>query len=147
MALETHMIDIAAGKVTKTNVTGIRKVLNARARFDRNLLVSSTAPVVSHDKIDAALDALGRNPPRVVGELHDTGLKQLQSRRYRKQLSSVADIVADIVEFRLVGFETVGRHELHHTPIYSARDSKGRSFTFINLPWQSGGNGPEVISY
>lgn len=140
-----HMDAVSHGEVTKTNVIGMRKAINARERRDAGCSVSSTCPDVPHHAIDAALDMLGHGNVRVTGELHDSGLAQLQSKRYRKQLASVAEIVADIKEFRLMGFEMIGTRIAQATPIYRAIDSKGQGFNFINLPWQSGGNGPELI--
>jgi hypothetical protein len=89
--------------------------------------------------------ALERCQPKVVGELHDSGLKLLQSPRYRKRLEQVADIIANLDCFRLIGFSF--HDNWHVTPVYRAIAKDGRKFTFTNVPWQSGGNGPEVDPY
>jgi hypothetical protein len=119
--------------------------LLADARRSSGWSTSSTAPKMTSDQVWDLVEAIEDARPRVTGELHETGLAQLQSRRYRKQLASVADLVADIVEFRLVGFEMTGRRGEYAVPRYRAIASNGKGFDFINIPWQSGGNGPELV--
>ena len=145
MSFSVHMQAIKAGEVTKTNVIGIRMALNADARRESGWSVSRTAPKMTGNEVWSLVEAIEDARPRVTGELHETGLAQLRSRRYRKQLASVADLVADIVEFRLVGFEMIGRNGEYATPRYRAIASNGKGFDFINIPWQSGGNGPELV--
>lgn len=55
-------------------------------------------------------------------------------------------ILAGLSHFKLVGFDTIGRRGDMYTPVYRAYDTQGRSFPFRNIPWQSGGNGPEILS-
>ncbi len=145
-AFETHKAAILAGEVSKTNVVGLRKHLNAYERKASGWSVSRTAPEMSFEDCEWLFTALADIKPRVVGKLHDTGKALLQNKRYRKQLASVADIVADLSHFKLVGFDATGRHGEAYTPVYRAYDTQGRSFPFRNIPWQSGGNGPEILS-
>lgn len=142
---DVHLAAIRSGEITKTNVIGIRKALNADARRGYGYSNGRISPKVTPDEIGKIGDMLRNHQPRVVGELHETGLRQLQAKRYRRQLASVADIVAGITSFHLVGYEMVGNRGLYATPLYEARDAKGRAFRFINTPWQNGGNGPEIV--
>lgn len=139
-----HMAAIQSGQITKTNVIGLRKILNANARRVRGYSVSSTCPKYTPAEVEALERALARRKPRVVGRLHETGLKLLQSKRYRKRLAPVAAIVAKLDSFRLVGFDMID-HDMHAIPIYEARAGR-KAFVFRNVPWQAGGNGPEIIT-
>lgn len=141
-AFDKHIAAIKSGEVTKTNVIGMRKTLNAADRRYNGWSVGSTAPNVPQTKINAALAALEINPPRVVGDLHDSGVKLLNSPRYRQRLAHVKPIIDSLASFHLFGFAEVGDI---YVPIYIARARDGREFKFINIPWQSGGNGPELI--
>ena len=146
-AFQAHLDAIAAGEVTKTNVIGLRKLMTLAAKYDNGWsLTKSERKRLDAADINEADDALHRVRPRVTGDLHDSGLAQLRSKRYRKQLASVADIIADLQSFHLIGFEMIGERGVYATPIYEARDSKCRAFAFINIPWQAGGRGPEVTA-
>lgn len=146
-AFQAHLDAIAAGEVTKTNVIGLRKAVTTDAKERAGWRVSSTSlKDVSPRDLGAMLDALRDKRPRVTGGLHDSGVKQLQSRRYRKQLEAAADVIADIQSFHLIGFEMIGHRGVYATPVYEARDRKCRAFAFINVPWQSGGRGPEIVA-
>jgi hypothetical protein len=85
-----HLQHIQTGQVTKSNVIGIRKALNALSR-PHWASKSATAPKIDWPAMDAILSALDEIQPCVIGDLHDSGLKQLQTKRYAKQLASVAD--------------------------------------------------------
>lgn len=155
-AAQRHLAAIKSGEVTKTNIIGIRKALNHVARLEARLSGNrcSVTPAEARE-IESAIAA---HRPRVVGELHDSGLKLLRSPRYRKRLESVRPGIDALESFRLVGFEFID--SLHVTPIYAAwahvPPVKGRdpfppgatyeAFKFRNVAWQSGGNGPEIIS-
>lgn len=138
-----HLDAIRSGAVDRSNVIGIRKALNMAARRSLGLSGSRTAPKATDEELELLVDLLAEHRPRVVGELHDSGIKQLTDKRYRRQLQSVADVVDNLAGFRLVGFEYLGRDGLYTTPVYRAEGANGGSFAFINVPWQSGGNGPE----
>lgn len=145
MSFKAHIDAIAQGAVTKTNVIGIRKALNANTRRENGWSTSQTCPKADHHQIEHAIDLLAEREPVVVGELHTTGMKQLRDRRYRGKLKDVLPIIDDLQHFKLVGYEMNGHNGEQATPIYRAVDSRGRSFKFINVPWQSGGNGPEIV--
>lgn len=137
-----HLTAIESGSVTKSNVIGLRKAFNHRARLAQGL--SGNRCNVTRAEADSLSRALETNAPRVAGELDESGRKLLLSRRHAKRLAPVADILADLAGFRLVGFYWTD--SLHCTPIYRAESNDGRSFDFINQSWQSGGNGPEIIA-
>ena len=142
--MNKHLDDIKAGTVTKTNVIGIRKAINADERRARGYSVSSTCAKLSSSDVAALERALADHEPRVTGELHDSGLKLLRSPRYRKRLESVADIIEHLDSFHLVAFDRIGQAGLYSVPVYRARGA-GRSFLFRNIAWQSGGDGPEIV--
>jgi len=138
-----HLAAIHSDNVTRSNVIGLRKLLNATARKESRLSVSCTSPDVTPEQAYWLQEAVERDQPRVTGELHDSGLALLRSKRYAKRLAPVADIIAAIDHFCLSGFEWLDSY--HCVPVYLAKASDGRSFTFRNVPWQSGGNGPEIL--
>lgn len=144
-AFETHIAAIASGTVTKTNVIGIRKSLNGYERIRQGWSPNRIAPI-TEDDVEQVETLLADIKPRVAGELHDSGKAMLQNKRYRRQLESVSEIVSDIDHFRLVGYDYIGKYNDNAIPVYRAYDTKGASFPFRVIPWQSGGNGPEIVS-
>lgn len=140
-----HLAAIHSGEVTRTTVIGLRKAINADARRSMGLSVSSVAPKLKGRELNLIEHALREQRPRVVGQLHDTGLKLLRSPRYKKRLARVRDIVDNLTSFHLVAFDRIGRHDLNCVPVFEARGGEGRAFIFRNIPWQSGGEGPEVL--
>ena len=143
---DAHIAAIRSGSITRTTVIGVRKAITACNKRRDGWGVSRTQADISPAQCDTACDELRRVRPVVCDELHESGLAQLRNRRYRRQLEAVADIIADIQSFHLIGFELIGHRGVYATPIYEARDSQCRAFSFINIPWQAGGNGPEVLS-
>lgn len=143
MSAAYHLAAISSGFVSKKNVGGIRKMINAMQRIDAGYSVGSTAPKITSAQLVAIERALLIHKPRVVGELHDSGLKLLRNPRYAKRLAPVARIIATIDHFELVGFNPVGNSGC--TPVYRVQSPDG-AFTFQNITWQSGGDGPEILS-
>ena len=142
---EKHLAAIKAGVITKSNVIGLRKALNQTARHDAGWSVSRNATILTAEQCEALFDALAEHKPIVSGELHESGVKQLTARRYRNQLKAYADVTADIQRFRLIGFEAIGRCGEYYVPVYQAENTAGARMPFINIPWQSGGRGPEIV--
>jgi hypothetical protein len=141
---QKHLSAITAGEVTKSNVIGIRKAMNHVARLRAGW--SGNRSNATALDVSRMVEALRMVEPRVVdGALCASGLKLLQSPRYAKRLAPVADIIAALDTFRLVRFDPIG-DGLHVIPIYRATATDGRSFLFRNIPWQSGGNGPEIVT-
>lgn len=145
--LQRHLDAIRAGVVTKTTVIGLRKALAADYRRAYGYTTSSVAPTASPAQIDECLEALRTLRPRVDAELHASGLALFASKRYRKQARSVLGEALDtgIVDFRLVGFDEPfsGRF----VPVYEVTAGSGHRAVYRCIPWQSGGSGPEPLSW
>lgn len=155
-ATEKHLAAINAGTVAKTNIIGIRKAL---AHVDRiRAGWSGNRSNATSEGADALEYALKLHRPRVVGELHETGLRVLRSPRYAKRLADFADSIAALDHFRLIRFD---RDNYGHgdfiVPVYAAWSKippKGdamdggtyEAFRFRVVSWQSGGNGPELVN-
>lgn len=144
-AVQTHLDAIHSGFVERSNVLGIRKILNANWRKSRGYSVSRTSAKINSGDVRKLQHDLELAKPIVRGALHDSGLKLLRSKRYRKRLEPYADMIAEIVYFRLIRFDAFGQNGSHHVPVYRAVTRYGDGFTFRNIPWQSGGDGPEIV--
>lgn len=138
-----HGRAICGDAVTASTVRGLKKIFNAQWRKDRGYSVSVVAPNVTAEEAATLRELIAERMPRVTGELDASGRKLLQSRRYAKRLAPVAGIIADLARFHLIGFDEINSG--NHVPIFRAFDSRGRHFTFRNVPWQSGGDGPEIL--
>ena len=140
--LERHLAAIRAGEVTKSNVAGLKRALNAQARRELGYSVSSTAPKPCDP---AALQREVRErQPRVVGTLHDSGVKLLRSPRYAKRWNAdQRETIAQLDHFLLVDFVW---DRLNCQPVYKAVARDGGAFSFFNVPWQSGGDGPQLFA-
>lgn len=144
-AAKKHLDAINSGKVEKTNVIGIRKALahvdRIRAGYSGNR--SNATP----EQADALEYALRLHRPRVMGELHDTGLKVLRNPRYAKRWTPWQQKAIDAADhFRLVRFDREGNSAL--VPVYAVWSKvppKGdaldggtyEAFHFRNIPWQT----------
>lgn len=74
--------------------------------------------------------------PLVCGDLHESGLRVLQSRRYAKRWTDEQRaIIADAAAFRLVRFDWLD--SLHCNPVYQVETADGRAFCFRVVPWQT----------
>lgn len=131
-----HLAAVKSGEITKSNVIGIRKAMNAYERKASRYGTSRCQPEWTGQQVTEIERALDLHRPLVTGELHATGLALLQSPRYRKRLESVAGIVAALDHFRLVRFDYLD-NGLHRVPVYQAIARDGRRFTFRNIPWQT----------
>ena len=143
--IEKHLAMLRSGVVDKTTVAGLRKALNALERRERGYSVSRTSTCMTEGERDYVDMLLIDKKPKVVGALHDSGVALLRNKRYARQLAGVKHVVDDLQEFRLVEFQYVGQYMDKVTPVYRAINSHGEHFDFTNLPWQSGGNGPQVL--
>jgi hypothetical protein len=143
--IQRHIAAIQSGAVERTNVIGIRKALNADARARAGFRNGTTSPKINDNALAELMFELDRTRPRVTGDLHDSGLKLLRDRRYAKRLAAYADIIEWPSHFELWGWEAFGRRGEYHVPIYRLVGQNGGAFKFYNVPWQSGGNGPEII--
>lgn len=142
-----HLATIKGGTIDRGTVTGIRKMISASVRASMGWSVGGGQAKAPLEDVQAVLDAItAKRGPLAVGDLHKGGLAVLASKRNRKALADVADIAPDVVTFRLVDYELQGRAGEYFVPIWRAETSDGRRFDFLNIPWQSGGNGPEVFN-
>jgi hypothetical protein len=143
---QTHLAAVQAGSVERGNIIGIRKAFNAFERRCLRLSTSSTAPKWTADQVTEMDRALADVEPVVTGPWHDSGAKQLRSPRYAKRLERVRDVIADPdMRFQLIAYDRLGTHGLYSVPVYRVCGG-GRSFFMRNIPWQSGGDGPEIVS-
>jgi hypothetical protein len=139
-ALQKHLDAIKSGEVTKTNVIGIRKAIN---RVERLTDFTPDTDDLLND-VFAIVEALVKYKPRVSPDLHASGLKLLLDKRNYKHVDVVGHLLDDIDEFRLVAFDRHGPRWQYSVPFYEVVTKSGKSFGFRNIPWQSGGKGPEV---
>lgn len=133
--LERHLAAVESGVVTKTNVTGIKMLLNAAWRADRGY---SSRLKVSSDDVRPIVEAIDRVRPIVAGELVESGRKLLQSKRWRGRFTDRQReiIAADDLQFRLLRYDDVGQGNATNIPVYMAESSIG-CFAFRNIPWQT----------
>jgi hypothetical protein len=142
---QKHLNAIRSGFVDRSNVIGLRKLINASERKAAGYSVSVTACAVDWHDLDLIEDALADCKPIVTGALHDSGLALLRSPRYAKRLHYQQGFIARIHAFRLVRFDRIDAYNRVTVPVYRCEDATGSHlFTFRNIPWQSGGNGPEI---
>lgn len=143
-AYQAHMAAIVAGEITKSNVIGIRKLLNGANRRANGWTVGACTPLGTLDQAYALVEAIREHKPKVTGELHETGLTLLRNRRYHKRWSYTQQLEIDqCCGFRLVDFESFN-NDAYHVPVYQVMTPTKAAFNFYNIPWQSGGNGPVV---
>jgi hypothetical protein len=142
-----HMKAICGGEVTKSNVIGLRKAFNHVERLKRGWSGNRSAVTIEEaDKLRAELE---RHQPRVVGELHESGLKLLRSPRYKKLWTPhQAAAIEGATFFRLIGFVLID--STHYAPAYRVFTKAGPAFAFYHVPWQAalGGQaeaGPHVL--
>jgi hypothetical protein len=144
MSFQKHIDAIASGEVTKTNIIGLRKAMNATVfphLYCKRLAASSDLI----EQVYLALAMIDRDNPKVVGDLHDSGVKTLQNKRYAKRLAEYQDVIEWPSHFELCGFDKIGAYGQYVVPIYRLTGQNGGTFKFMNIPWQSGGNGPEIV--
>jgi len=154
-AMQKHLKAITSGTVTKTNMIGIRKAINHIERLNNRW--SGNHIAATYDEVSAVEQALHDHRPRVIGELHDTGIKLLQSPRYRKRWQPWQKLAIDAIDhFRLARYDRIGQYGEYSVPVYEVwaktppkgdvvDGSSYQAFSFRNIPWQSGGNGPEIV--
>lgn len=142
MTFDKHMSAIRH-TVTKSNIIGIRKALNAFERSQRRYSTSCTSPNWTFTRVQACLSAVLRVQPVISGEWHDSGVATLKRAltRYKGRFNAAhARIIGDIWHFRLVDWHC--EESLHWYPVIRCVAGDGTYFDFINIPWQSGGDGP-----
>lgn len=131
--------------VTKSNIIGMRKAINAFERNRRGYSIGATAPEWSYSMVRALHEDTARYAPVITGDWHATGIATLQRavKRYPDRFNAYcAAVVADIWYFRLVDWHC---ERLQHYPVIRAVARDGTHFDFYNIPWQSGGDGPKIV--
>jgi uncharacterized protein YcfJ len=131
-AMQRHIAAIESGNVTKTNVIGLRKAVNHVARLAGGW--SGNRSNATREEVNVALATLERCKPMVRGDLHASGVRLITDKRYKTRLESVADKIAALQGFSLVGFEEV--RDCQYVPVYLAYGNAG-TFRFYSVPWQS----------
>jgi hypothetical protein len=145
-AFRRHLRAVKSGTVEKTNIIGMRKLLNGAARRAAGLSTGMTTPLGTEEQAQQLLSAIHDREPRIAGELHESGLAVLRNRRYAKRWTEEQrEIIEALDHFQLLTFDRFGRYDQHAYPVYRAVAKNGESFAFRNIPWQSGGNGPQVV--
>lgn len=133
--LEKHRTAVMAGVVSKANVTGIKKLINAAERREQGYSTSSTAPKATVTETLELRRLIAEREPAVAVDLHASGLKVLRNPRYAKRWNERGRAIIDrLSSFRLVGFDIVGHGNA--VPVYRAISRLGPSFIFRNIPWQ-----------
>jgi hypothetical protein len=146
-----HMAAIEAGEVTKSNVIGIKKAINAAERRAHGWSVGSTAPRATVGETLALRRRLMEREPRVLGELHESGAKILRSPRWRRRFNEAQlGVIERLDHFALAGFDRLGPRGEYAVPVYRAKATTGQSFLFRNVPWQTADvlkiqSGPVVV--
>lgn len=133
--MNRHLTAIESGIVTKSNVIGLRKALNADYRRSRGYSESLTAPKLRGTELAAIMNRLGECKPIVDQALADSGIALLTDKRYRKRLERVAHILPRVSFFRLIRFDDI--KDGHFVPVYRACTPSAESFVFRNIPWQA----------
>lgn len=143
---QKHLDAINAGRVFADNVAGLRKLINASERKARRWSIGATACAVSLDELAEIEEAIGERHPRVEGALHMTGRDILKNPRYAKRWGDhERAVIENFSHFRLVRFDRICTNGIHCVPVYAVHSRAGGVFYFRNIPWQSGGDGPEIV--
>lgn len=138
-----HMASLQSGQISRSNIIGLRKAFNADAQRPYQ---GRTSSKINSAHVEAYWQAISDYKPEVTGDWLESGKAQLASKRYRSRWNPrQAAIIADIATIQLVGIDWIDNR--HCTFIYRATGRNGDTLTYINTPWQSGGNGPTVESY
>lgn len=141
-----HLEAINRGFVTRSTVIGLRKAFNAYERNRLGWSIGATAPLWSRPDLDAVAEAIEQAQPPVAKDdpLHAGGLAVLRNPKYEKRWTPAQrQIIGDLDRFELVRMDYFDH--VHTVPVFRAVASWGGSFLFRNIPWQSGGNGPEIV--
>ena len=141
-----HLAAIKSGQIDRGTLIGIRKLVSSSTRAAYGYRVGGGQAKAPLEDVESVLAAIMERKPRAVGTLHASGLAVLANKRNRRKLELVADIVPDVVMFQLVDYELRGRAGESFVPIWRASTADGRGFDFLNVPWQSGGDGPEILN-
>lgn len=142
---ENHLAAIKSGKIERGNIIGLRKLINAGERDARGWSIGRTSAVVGLADLDKIESAISEHHPTAVGELHAGGLAVLRNQKYKGRWNDLQRRVIDgASRFDLLRFDRIGSNGVHCVPVFRVINRDGESFVYRNIPWQSGGNGPEI---
>ncbi len=147
--IDRHRQAILDGEVTGTNIIGMRKALTLAAKGDARWgsLPKYATPAWRTRvwELEQVLED-AQPKPTVKGAWHDSGVKVLRNKRYKSRWTPHQQAIIDELDhFKLIGFERIGLSGVYATPMFRAVGHSGLGFAFINIPWQSGGKGPEAV--
>lgn len=135
---QKHLAAIASGKITRSNIIGMRKGFNAWERASRGYSTSRTNPGFTNLEADDLTLAIDKHHPTATGELHDGGLIVLRNPRYAKRWSAFEQRIIDgACRFDLIRFDWIGSRGAQCVPVYRVIARDGEAFAFRNIPWQS----------
>lgn len=132
---QKHLASIESGKITRSNIIGIRKAFNAFEK-SRRWGGSWKAPAMTADEYSRAESLIDRFHPTALGELHEGGLKVLRNPRYAKRWNEREQrIIAGAARFDLIRFDWL--NATHCVPVFRVISRDCESFAFRNVPWQT----------
>lgn len=149
---QKHLAAITSGKITRSNIIGMRKGFNAWERVSRGYSTSRTNPGFTNPEADELTLAIDKHHPTATGELHDGGLTVLRNPRYAKRWTVEQQIAIDTLDhFTLIRFDWIGSRGEHVVPVYAVWAKippvagvdpfppgvTYQAFAFRNIPWQS----------
>lgn len=135
---QKHLAAITSGKITRSNIIGLRKGLNAYDRVSRGYSTSRTNPGFAMEQVDELYSAIEKHHPTALGELHEGGLTVLRNPRYAKRWTPAQERIIDgACRFDLIRFDWIGPRGEHCVPVYRVISRDCEAFAFRNIPWQS----------
>lgn len=130
-----HLTAVTNGKISKSNIIGMRKGFNAWWRNSHGYSASMTAPQWTDGDAIALQRAIHRCQPVATGALHDDGLCKLRDRRNASLFNaSQRHVISRLECFRLIDWRDTARGKFQ--PVWEAIAENGESFRFISLSWQ-----------
>lgn len=135
-SFKKHLDAIKSGRITKSNVIGMRKAFNAFERDRNGWSNSNTAPKMTADEYSEAERLIPDYHPTVTGELHESGLKVLRNPRHAKRWTERERRIIDgACRFDLIRFDWIDA--THCVPVYRVISRGCESFAFRNIAWQT----------
>lgn len=143
-AFKKHVAAIKAGEVNKGNIIGMRKLLNGAERRQAGWSNGASTPKGTVEQALKIQSLVRECKPEVDQGLFESGKAVLTNPRYRRRWSEhQRQVIAGLDSILLSDWHWLGR--FYACPVYMAIAKDGRYFIYRNVPWQSGGNGPETF--
>lgn len=146
---QKHLAAIRSGRITRSNIIGLRKAFNAFEQSRQGSSTGRTSPRITADEYSEAERAIEEFHPTVTGELHESGLKVLRNKRYAKRWSERQQRIIDrACRFDLIRFDWISSRQC--VPVYRVTSRDFEGFAFRNIPWQTAyysglEDGPRVV--